>query len=268
MTRKIKHVFIGGKQIGVNALRTLLAHEMSPELVVTNLDDDGVDTWHESLVRVAREANLPLITGRKVRDPEIVERIKNIDPDIIFCIGGMQIIPEELLKIPKLGTLNIHPALLPKYRGRFSTAHAIFNGEEYTGATVHWMDEGLDTGPIILQEKFAITQDDTARTVYDKFTETGTKLFEDFLVILESGEKIIATPQDESIATYYPKEMPGNGKIDWSWDGSKIERFIRAMTFEPFPPPEFMIGEKKMVIIDERYFPGFNTEKSNEKEEN
>lgn len=268
MTKEARYVFIGGKQIGVNTLRALLVREMSPSLVIANLDDTGEDTWHESLVRVAKEENLPFITEKKVRDIDIIEQIKSIDPDIIFCIGGMQIIPKELLDIPKLGTLNIHPALLPKYRGRFSTAHAIFNGEEYGGATIHWMDEGLDTGPIILQEKFAITKEDTARTAYDKFTETGTKLFENFLDILESGKEIIAIPQDESAATYYPKEMPGNGKIDWSWDGKKIERFIRAMTFEPFPPPEFMIGEKKMVIIDERYFPGFNTKKSDEKDEN
>lgn len=268
MTKEIRYVFIGGKQIGVNTLRALLTRGMPPSLVIANLDDTGGDSWHESLVRIAREEGLPLITGKKVRDPDVTKQIKGIDPDIIFCIGGMQIIPKELLEIPKLGTLNIHPALLPKYRGRFSTAHAIFNGEEYGGATIHWMDEALDAGPIILQKKFAITPEDTARTTYDKFTVTGTELFENFLDILESGKEIIAIPQDESVATYYPKEMPGNGKIDWSWDGKKIERFIRAMTFEPFPPPEFMIGEKKMVIVDERYFPGFNTKKSNGKDKN
>jgi methionyl-tRNA formyltransferase len=120
------------------------------------------------------------------------------------------------------------------------------------------MDEGLDTGPIILQKEFAITNEDTARTVYDKFTETGTAVFEGFLSLLMNDKEIIAIPQDESQATYYPKDMPGGGKIDWSWDGETIHRFIRAMTFEPFPPPDFMIGEKRMVIIDEKYFPGFN----------
>jgi len=150
-------VFIGGKQIGANCLRQLLQRGVRPRLVIGNLDDDGKDkSWHESLVKAAKQARLPTIEKRKVREPAILERIKNIQPEIIFCIGGMQIIPPEVLAIPRLGTLNVHPALLPKYRGRYSTAHAIFNGEKTTGVTVHWMDEGIDSGPIILQEKIKI----------------------------------------------------------------------------------------------------------------
>ncbi len=255
----MNYVFIGGKQIGVDCLRILLARGIQPALVIPNLDDVGVDTWHESLVRVAEEKNLPLLKGRRVKESEIIAKITSIAPKIIFCIGGTQIIPEEILAIPSLGTLNIHPALLPKYRGRFSTAHAIFNGETETGTTVHWMDKGLDSGPIILQEKFPITEDDTARSVYDKFTETGGHLFEQFLDLLEKGATIAGTPQDESQATYYPKDMPGGGVINWGWNGPQIKRFIRAMTFEPFPPPDFMIGDKKMVIIDQKYFSGFGS---------
>lgn len=253
----MKNIFIGGKQIGVNALRILLSKGLPPDLVIANSDDVGTDSWHESLVRVANEAGLRVITGGKVRDPEVVEMIKKCEPDIIFCIGGMQIIPADVLKIPQLGTINIHPALLPKYRGRFSTAHAIFNGDKFTGATLHFMDENLDTGPIILQEKFPIDNEDTGKTVYDKFTSTGTKLFDEFIVLLISGNGIVSTSQNEEDATYYPKGLPGNGTIDWSWDGQTINRFIRAMTFPPFPPPEFNIGETKMVVVDKAHFTGF-----------
>src|SRR3990167_8512548 len=192
-----KCIFVGGKQIGANCLRLLVEHGVRPEIVIPNLDDTGEDTWYESLMKIATTLDLPLIRDTKVRDETIVKKIQDIQTDIIFCIGGMQIIPPEVLAVPRLGTLNIHPALLPKYRGRFSTAHAIFNGEKFTGATLHWMDEGLDTGPIILQEKFPITEIDTGRTVYDKFTETGTKLFKEFLILLSSGNEIITTPQDE-----------------------------------------------------------------------
>ena len=262
--RNIKSVFLGGKQIGANALRILVDKGVPPEFVVANLDDNGIDTWHESLVRIAHESGIKVITGKKVRDTEIIREIQKVEPEIIFCIGGMQIIPKELLDIPKLGVLNIHPALLPKYRGRFSTAHAIFNGEKFTGATVHWMDEGLDSGPIILQEKFPIDDGDTARSVYDKVTKVGSNLFIEFLEILNSERDIVAIPQDEKQATYYPKDLPGSGKLDWKWDGATINRFIRAMTFEPFPPPDFIFGEKKMVIIDERYFSGFKAENIDE----
>ncbi len=253
----MKNVFIGGKQIGVNAFRILVEAGLRPEFVITNLDDAGVDTWHESLVRVAHEAGVEVIEGKKVRDADIIRRIKETSPEMIFCIGGMQIIPKEVLDIPKHGTVNIHPALLPKYRGRFSTVHALFNNEKETGATLHFMDENLDSGPIIAQKHFPITPTDTGKTLYDKFTDAGTVLFKELIDCIKQGAKIVGTPQNENEATYYAKGLPGDGKIDWDWDGKTIERFIRAMTFEPFPPADFMVGNKHMLIIDEKYFSGF-----------
>ena len=124
-------VFIGGKQLGVNCLKILLTANIKPALIIPNLDDDGAKPlWHESLTKTASDANLKIILGQKVRASETIAEIKKVNPEIIFCFGGMQIIPKDVLDIPKLGTLNIHPALLPKYRGRFSTVHALFNGEE------------------------------------------------------------------------------------------------------------------------------------------
>jgi len=238
-------VFIGGKQIGANCIRQLIERGVRPELVIANPDDTGANTWHESLVKIAQTARLETLIGHKVREPEIIKRLGTIKPEIIFCIGGMQIVPPEVLAMPRFGILNIHPALLPKYRGRFSTAHAIFNGEKTHGVTLHWMDEGIDTGPVIMQEQFTIDDDDTAKIVYDKFTEVGSSLFKKFLDLWLSGDEIIATHQDESQATYYPKGLPGNGTVDWSWNGEQIRNWIRAMTFEPFAPASFHIGEKK-----------------------
>lgn len=231
-------IFIGGKQIGVNCLKRLLERGIRPHFVIPNLDDTGVDTWHESLVRVAKEAGLLVIEGRKVREAEIIQMIRDAKPEIIFCIGGMQIIPKDVLDIPKLGCLNIHPALLPKYRGRFSTVHALFNGEKYTGTTLHWMDEGLDSGPIILQKRVEITDADTGRTLYEKvLTQGGEELFLKFLDLWLTGKKIPSTPQNGAEATYYPKGLPNNGDIDPAWDAATTNRFIRAMTFPPFPAP-------------------------------
>lgn len=252
--KSMRSVFIGGKQLGADCLRVLLEKKCPPELVITNPDDKGKDTWHESLVKVARKAKLPVIVGKKVKDPSVLARIAKTRPDIIFCIGSMELIPKAVLDVPPHGTINIHPALLPKYRGRYSIPHAIFNGEKETGVTLHYMTEGLDDGPIILQRSYPLTHDDTAKTAYDTFTRVGAELFETFVQTLEDGGTIYAVPQDESQATYYPKGMPGGGKIDWSWDGATIRRFIRAMTFEPFPPPDFTLGEKEMVIIDKKFF--------------
>jgi methionyl-tRNA formyltransferase len=251
-------VFIGGKQIGKNCLDLLLKYNIKPVLVIGNKDDVGIDgPIHESVIKFAQKSDIDTSKNKRVKDPEIIELIKKIKPEIIFSIGGMQIIPKEVLNIPKLGVLNIHPALLPKYRGRYSTVHAIFNGEKETGVTIHWMDEGIDTGPIIMQKSYKIEENDTAKEVYDNFTKIGTELFEKFLTIWASEEKIKSTPQDKSNASYYPKGLPNDGKIDWSWSGEQIRNFIRALTFEPYPPVDFNLGNKKMVIIDKKYFNNF-----------
>ena len=252
-----KCIFIGGKQIGPNCLRYLLKANILPELVIGNLDDDGEDSWHESLIRIAKLSGLTTIKCDDLNKPEIIKKIRDINPEIIFCIGSTQIIPKEILDIPNLGCLNIHPALLPKYRGRYSTVHAIFNGEEHAGVTAHWMDEGIDSGPIIMQDKMRIEEDDTAKSLYDKFTKAGEKLFIQIFEMWLNNKKILSKKQDESKASYYPKGLPNSGKIDWSWDGKKIRNFIRAMTFEPFPPACLNIGKKNMVIVDEKYFKGF-----------
>ena len=263
MVRKLKKfsgypvVFIGGKQIGVNCLKQLLKFKITPSLVIPNLDDIGTDTWHESLTKFAFKNNLTVISGKKIKDPEVVAKIHSLTPEIIFCIGGTQIIPPAVLRIPKLGTLNIHPALLPKYRGRYSTVHAIFNGERSTGVTIHWMDEGIDSGPIIMQKKIKIEKYDTARSLYDKFTKVGEQLFVLFLKKWTSGERTASHAQDDAVATYYPQMLPNNGQINWNWDGKKILKFIRSMTFEPFSPVTFKIGGKEMVVVDKKYFSGF-----------
>lgn len=247
-------IFIGGKQIGKNCLELLLKNDIKPSLVIGNTDDNGSDgPIHQSVIKFAKNSGLNVIQNKLVKDSEIVKMIKKTSPEIIFSIGGMQIIPKEVLDIPTLGVINIHPALLPKYRGRYSTVHAIFNGEKITGATLHFMDEGIDTGPIIMQESYPIEDDHTAKEVYDNFTKFGTKLFENFIELYKTGKEIKSTPQDEKEATYYPKGLPNNGEIDWSWSGEQIRNFIRAMTFEPYPPVNFNLGNKQMVIIDKKY---------------
>jgi methionyl-tRNA formyltransferase len=225
-----------------------------PLLIIGNLDDvAGKPLWHDSLSALCQRKALKIIKKTRVSSPAIIKKIKKIAPEIIFCIGSTQILPREILAIPQLGCLNIHPALLPQYRGRYSIPHAIFNGEKYTGVTLHWMDRGIDSGPIIMQERIKIGENDTAKTIYGRFNLAGERLFVKFLNLWLGGQNIPSFPQDENKASYQPKSLPNNGRIDWSWSGAKIRRFIRAMTFEPFPPLSFDMGKKKMVVIDKKY---------------
>jgi methionyl-tRNA formyltransferase len=250
-------IFIGGKQLGVNCLKRLLEKNIRPQWVMGNPDDLNEDNiYHDSLLKFALGEKLEIIRDKKLSDPVFIDSLKKNQPEIIFCIGGTRLIPKEILEIPSLGCINIHPALLPKYRGRYSTAHAIINGEIETGVTLHWMDEGIDSGPIISQESIAIEPSDTAKNLWDNFTIEGEKLFVNFLELWLSGNPIHSQTQDESLATYYSKALPNEGIIDWSWSGEKIRNFIRAMTFEPFPPAQIEIGNKTMVIVDEKYYTG------------
>lgn len=246
-------MFIGGKQIGYECLKILLKNGIIPSLVIANTDDKGDMPWHDSVANLAKKNNLSLTTADMLKSKALKAKIMQIKPEIIFCIGSTAYIPESILSSAKIGTINIHPALLPKYRGRYSTVHAIFNGEKTTGVTLHWMNDRIDAGPIIMQEKFPILPEDTGKTVYNKFTKTGVKLFSKFLKKYLMKMSIPAKNQNEKQATYYPKGLPNNGNIDWNWSGKKIYNFIRAMTFEPFPPVTFKIGKKTMIIIDEKY---------------
>jgi len=256
MNNTKKVVFIGGKQIGVNCLRVILNNGIRPDLLIPNMDDESVsESWHESINFVAKEAGLNIYKN-KLKDSETVTMIRNIRPEIIFCIGSNQIVPEEIINIPKEGVINIHPALLPKYRGRFSTAHVLFNGEKKTGVTLHYIDKGMDTGPILFQKEYQISDTDTAKDVYDNFTKVGTNLFVKFVNKWVKGDKLLSYKQNEKEASVC-KGLPNDGKIDWKWSGEQINRFIRSMTFEPFPPTSFKIGDKNMVIVEEKYFNKF-----------
>ncbi len=252
-------IFIGGRQLGVDCFRLLIEKGVTPLFVIPEPDDDGEKImFYESLTAEARKMGIEVLVGARVKDPEVITKIKKSAPNIIFHVGGTQLIPKEVIEAAKLGCSNLHPALLPKYRGRFSTVHALVNGEKETGVTLHWLDEGMDSGPIIMQKAYPIEDEDTGRTLFEKFTKVGTVLFGRFVDLWLSGKEIPSKPQNEAEATYYPKGLPNNGEIDWSWDGEKIKRFIRAMTYEPYPPPSFKAGDKEFVIIDKKYFKGFD----------
>ncbi len=253
---KKKVVFIGGKQIGVNCLKILLDNNIRPEFVIPNKDDeDQSESWHDSLTKVAKDNQLS-VCASSLKDEQTKKIIQNVEPDIIFCIGSNAIVPDSIINIPKEKTINIHPAMLPKYRGRFSTVYAIFNGDKKTGVTLQYINKVMDAGPIIFQQEFDISITDTAIDVYDKFTKIGTDLFIKFIDKWVNNRKIISVDQDESISSVC-KGLPNSGNIDWNWDGQKILRFIRSMTFPPFPPASFMIGDRKMVIVEEKYFNGY-----------
>ena len=251
MDKKLRSIFIGGKEIGNNVLKILIKRKNFPLFIVGNLDGNGKDNdWHESTIRLAKKNKIKILTLKQLS--KIISKNKLLNIDIIFCIGSTQILPRHILDLPKLGTLNFHPSLLPKYRGRYSTVHAIFNGDKITGVTAHFLGTKIDTGNIITKKKIKIKPHYTAKDLYNEFSKEGTKLFLKIFNRLEGKKKIKSYKMSSLKLKYKKKSLPNNGKINWNWNGKKIFNFIRSMTFEPFEPPSFYIGKNKYLIISEK----------------
>ena len=152
--KKLNYIFIGGKQLGYNCLNFLLKKKNKPIFLVPNLDDNGKDNiFNKSIKKLAKKKKIRVMNLNNLS--RILDK-KKIIIDVIFCLGSSQIIPKKILKKSTLGALNIHPSLLPEYRGRYSIPHAIFAGEKYSGISSHWIGQKIDTGRVISQVKIKI----------------------------------------------------------------------------------------------------------------
>ncbi len=162
---------------------------------------------------------------------EAFEWVSRLRPDVLFSLHYRQRIPVRILNIPRFGCVNLHPSLLPDYRGCCSVPWAIINGEKTTGYTYHYMVKGFDEGNIIFQKGIQIRDTDTAFSLFHRLIIEGMSSFETvFRKVVEHKDPGI--PQSKG-GSYYPRKLPYNGQIDTSWSEDKIERFIRAMYFPP-----------------------------------
>ena len=238
--KKIQFVFIGGKNLGYKSLEFLINNRFMPTCVVPNKDDNGKDNvFCKSIIKLSKKNNIKVIKLTNLYKFIIKKKI-----DLIFCLGSTQILPKNILNIPKIGSLNIHPSLLPKYRGRYSLPHAIFNNEKFTGITLHWIGSKIDDGKIVCQKKIRILDYDTSETLYKKFTNLSFVEFKKIFNKLISEKAIVSKKTQKANTVYKKKHFPNFGKINWEWNGKKIYNFIRSMIHEPFYPPEIKIGSK------------------------
>jgi len=251
----MKVVFFGGRPLGALCLEELVKGKINIPLVVPNYDEFESNLWYHSTVEIATASGLHVYKTKNICNDEGIKLIRDINPDVIFSIFFLQILKNPILDIPKLGCINIHFAPLPKYRGFYPQMHAIINGEKTHGVTMHFMDEDIDSGDVIIQKSVPISGTDTGKDLYFRCVDVGLEIFKEGLYYLLMGKRLPRHPQDNSQATYYKKEIPNNREIDWSCDAERIYNFIRALTFEPFEPPFFYIGTKRMVVIEEERLP-------------
>jgi methionyl-tRNA formyltransferase len=228
-------VFIGTGEIGVPTLRALLNSEHQVVAVVTQPDKPVGREQRIEAPPIKKEiaANrIPILQPARIKDPQATEEIRDFAPDVIVVIAYGQILRRDVLEIPRLACLNLHASLLPRWRGAAPIQAAIAAGDCETGITVMYMDEGLDTGDILLQRSFEILPNDTGGSLHDRLAQTAPEALLESLRLVAAG-KAPRIAQDNSRATYAPKLKREHGLIDWSESAEAIERKIRA--YNPWP---------------------------------
>jgi methionyl-tRNA formyltransferase len=241
-------VFIGTGDIGVPTLQSLLKSKHEVVAVLTQPDKpvgraqlvepppikkalvNGAP--YASPARTGRALPIPVLQPARIKDQQAIEEIRSLKPDVIVVMAYGQILPRDVLEIPKIACLNLHASLLPRWRGAAAIQTAIAAGDRETGITVMYMDQGLDTGDILLQRTIDIVPTDTGGSLHDRLAKVAPEALLGSLELLAKGSAP-RIPQDNALATYAPKLKREDGKIDWTDPAEAIERKIRA--FDPWP---------------------------------
>jgi methionyl-tRNA formyltransferase len=229
-------VFIGTGEIGVPTLEALQQSEHELAGVVTQPDKPSGRNQEmtPSPVKKALAKNkmLPLLQPKRIKDRQAIEEIRALKPEVMVVMAYGQILSRDLLEIPPIACLNLHASLLPRWRGAAPIQAAIAAGDRETGITVIYMDEGLDTGDILLQREIGILPSETGGSLHDRLAQIAPKVLLESLHLLPN-KNAPRTPQNNAVATYAPKLKREAGRIDWSEPAEVIERKIRA--YNPWP---------------------------------
>jgi methionyl-tRNA formyltransferase len=228
-------VFMGTPDFAVASLEALLQSDDSVVGVVTQPDRPkgrGQILTPSPVKLLAQRAHIPLLQPLKMKDPEFLQTLAGWKPDFIAVTAFGRILPPAILSLPPRGCINVHGSLLPKYRGAGPIQWAIINGEMETGITTMLMDEGMDTGAMLLQESISITPEDTAGTLSPRLAELGGRLLVETIARLKAGT-LVPRSQDSSQATMAPLLKKEDGVIDWTLSAMTLANRVRGLA--PWP---------------------------------
>ena len=228
-------LFIGTGDIGVPTLQALLKSEHEVVGIVSQPDKPvgRTQTIEPPPIKKALAATkIRVLQPARIKDRQAIEEIHALTPDVIVVMAYGQILPSDILEIPKVACLNLHASLLPRWRGAAPIQAAIAAGDHKTGITVMYMDEGLDTGDILLQRTIDVVSAETGGSLHDRLAKVAPEALLKSLELLENG-RAPRIPQNNALATYASKLKREDGKIDWTNPADAIERKIRA--FDPWP---------------------------------
>lgn len=241
---------MGSPDFAIPSLRVLYESGEKIDAVITQPDRKkgrGLTLTPPPVKLEAEKIGLPVYQPEKIREKEFIELIGSFNMDAIIVVAYGQILPEEILRIPKYGCINLHGSLLPRYRGAAPIQWALIKGEKKTGVTTILMDKGMDTGDILFQEESDIDQQDTAGTLSGKLSTIGASLLLKTIRGLERGE-IKPYQQDHSLATYAPILKKEDGRIDWTKGAEEIRNQVRGMN--PWPGTYTFLEGRLLKIWD------------------
>jgi UDP-4-amino-4-deoxy-L-arabinose formyltransferase/UDP-glucuronic acid dehydrogenase (UDP-4-keto-hexauronic acid decarboxylating) len=242
----MKAVVLAYSEIGCVGLEALLRNGIEIVAVFTHRDDPKENVWFRSVAELAARHNIPVYAPADINHPLWVERIRRLEPDILFSFFYRNLVKSPILDIPKAGALNLHASWLPRYRGRCPINWVLVNGERETGVTLHYMTTRPDDGDIVAQHRIPIADDDTAPTLAAKAAHEAAALLDEALPQLKAG-RAPRTPQDHSKATYFGGRRPEDGEIDWTRPAREVRNLIRAVT-RPWPGAFSFIGDSRFTF--------------------
>src|SRR6266480_2338092 len=255
-------VFIGAGEIGVPTLQALMKSEHDVVGIVTQPDKPAGRAQsveppsikkaltsgapNASPARIGRAMPFPILQPARIKERQAIEEIRALKPDVIVVMAYGQILPRDVLDIPQIACLNLHASLLPRWRGAAPIQAAIAAGDRETGITVMHMDEGLDTGDILLQRRIDIRSNDTGGSLHERLAQIAPDALLHSLRTLAKGSAP-RIPQDDALAAYAPKLKREDGRIHWSEPAQTIERKIRA--YNPWPGAFMKIDGQNLKIF-------------------
>lgn len=249
-------LFMGTPDFAVPTLRTLIESGHEVIGVVTQPDKPkgrGGKMQCSPVKEVAVEAGLPVYQPAKVRDEAFLFELRSLYPDVIVVVAFGQILSKEILEIPEYGCLNVHASLLPKLRGAAPIQWSVIQGDRESGVTIQQMDEGLDTGDILMTQTCVLDEKETGGSLFDRLSVLGGPMI---LKVLEDAEagRLKPIPQNEEEHTYAKKLTKGTGKMDFTRPAAELERLIRGLN--PWPSAYTFLHGKMLKVWEAEVGPG------------
>lgn len=248
-------IFFGTPQFAVPTLRVLISKGEKILLVITQPDRPkgrGKIIQPSEVKKIALQHNLPIVQPENIKDENFVNKLKELNPELGVVVAYGKILPEEILKIPKYGLINLHASLLPKYRGAAPVQWALIKGEKITGATTMLIDKGVDTGPVLLQRTVTIEDEDNAETLSEKLSIIGAELMVETINKIRQGT-ITPLPQTGE-PSYAPPLKKEDGRINWLSSARDIFNLIRG-TY-PWPCAYCFLKNERIKIIKAQVIEG------------